>query len=271
MNKTMKKKIMVLLLLTVSVLFVSCADSEVNNKESTEKDTSMEKEEMKIGIVEEVVVPAPSLANNIIEEDLENEIMVYLPSDYETSGLDYPVLYFLPGFGDNYKVYMNTFTVALNKEQIKSMIVVTVNGRNNLNGCFYANSPVMGNWEDFITKDLVNYMDNNYRTLSDPKHRGIAGHSMGGTGAINLSMNTNLFGHVYAMSPGLLAPDSFQETSVDFKLIEPIIKTYQELSNEEAKEKYLTAMKNMNWPVDFTFAYASAFAYDTEIKAPFIL
>ena len=61
---------------------------------------------------------------------------------------------------------------------------------------------------------------------------------MGGTGAISLSMNASVFGHVYAMSPGLLAPDSFQETSVNFSFIGLKLKEYQDLSNDEAKEEY---------------------------------
>ncbi len=221
--------------------------------------------------MEEVSVPAPFLANNIINEDLEKKIMVYLPADYETSGLDYPVLYFLPGFGDSYDDYMNIFSKALDQAQVRSMIVVTVDGRNNLDGCFYTNSPVIGNWADYITIDLVGYMDENYRTLSEPEYRGIAGHSMGGTGAINLCINTNIFGHVYAMSPGLLAPDSFQETSVNFKFVETKLKDYMELSNEDAREEYLAEIERMRWPLNFTFAYGSAFAYDLEGKAPYVL
>ncbi len=281
----MKKKV-TLLWIFVAVLFVSCANSQVSNQESIEEITSQtievdgttteeaslpSEEDVKNGSVEDVSVSAPSLANNIIEEDLEKKIMVYLPADYETSGLDYPVLYFLPGFGDCYDDYMKIFSKALDSEQVRSMIVVTVDGCNKMDGSFYANSPVTGNWEDYIAKDLVNFMDENYRTLADPNYRGIAGHSMGGTGAISLSMNTNVFGHVYAMSPGLLAPDSFQETSVNFKFIESKIAEYEELSNEEAEEKYLTAISNMNWPINFSFAYASAFAYDSEGKAPYVL
>ncbi len=228
-------------------------------------------EEPSEGIVEEVSVQAPSLANNIIEEDLERKIMVYLPADYETSGVDYPVLYFLPGFENRYDDYMNTFSRILDKGQVKSMIVVTVDGLNKMDGCFYANSPVTGNWEDYIAKDLVGYIDENYRTIKDSEHRGITGHSMGGTGAISLGMNTNIFGHVYAMSPGLLAPDSFQETSVNLKHIESKQKEYAELSNEEAREQYLLAIDKMSWSVNFTFAYASAFAYDPEGKAPYVL
>jgi S-formylglutathione hydrolase FrmB len=82
------------------------------------------------------------------------------------------------------------------------MIVVVPNGRNAYLGSFYTNSPVIGNWEDFIFRDLVKYIDGKYRTLSKPASRGIAGHSMGGYGAFMLAMkHPDVFGAVYSLSP----------------------------------------------------------------------
>ncbi len=279
MSKNMKKRVLMLLLVTAA-LSVSCAGNEASKGNETDQTATVEttgevevsedlQEEFTNGIVEEVVVPAPSLANNIIDEDLEKEIKIYLPADYEVSGLEYPVLYFLPGFGDSYADYMNIFKNALNSAKVKDMIVVTVNGKNKFHGSFYSNSPVIGNWEDYISQDLVSYIDENYRTVQDAAHRAIVGHSMGGTGAVSLGMNTSVFGHVYAMSPGLLAPDSFQETSVALDMIERKMEEYKEMSEEEAREDYLASV--MSWPQDFTFGYASAFAYDAEGKAPFVL
>ena len=61
------------------------------------------------------------------------------------------------------------------------MIVVAPNGKNADRGSFYTNSAVNGNWEDYIYRDLVGYVDANYRTLARPSSRGIAGHSMAAT------------------------------------------------------------------------------------------
>lgn len=43
-------------------------------------------------------------------------------------------------------------------------------------------------YEDWITRDLVSYVDAHYRTLGDRAHRGIAGLSMGGVGALTLAL-----------------------------------------------------------------------------------
>lgn len=84
------------------------------------------------------------------------------------------------------------------------MIVVFVNGMNKLGGSFYVNSPATGNWEDFIVKDALGYIDKNYKTIDDPASRGISGQSMGGFGALNIAMrHPEVVSAVYATSPGL--------------------------------------------------------------------
>ena len=85
--------------------------------------------------------------------------------------------------------------------KIQKMIVVMPDASNKLGGAFYTNSVAAGNWEDFITRDLVSYIDSRYRTIRRASSRGIAGHSMGGYGAIKLAMkHPNIYGAVYGLS-----------------------------------------------------------------------
>lgn len=71
--------------------------------------------------------------------------------------------------------------------------------------CHYTDSPVRGNWERFIVKDLVDTIDRRYRTIDAADARGISGHSMGGHGAIKLGMkHPDVFGAVYGLNPSLL-------------------------------------------------------------------
>ena len=84
---------------------------------------------------------------------------------------------------------------------VKEMIAVVPNAYTRFQGSFYSNSIVTGNWEDFITNDLVRYIDAHYRTLSSTESRGLAGHSMGGYGTIRIGMkHPEVFGSIYAMS-----------------------------------------------------------------------
>jgi S-formylglutathione hydrolase FrmB len=94
------------------------------------------------------------------------------------------------------------------------MIVVAPNAWNAYKGSHYVNSVVTGNWEDYIFQDVVNYVDENYRTLARAASRGIAGHSMGGFGAIYVGMkHADMFSAVYALAPSRLS--SFGPISSD--------------------------------------------------------
>src|SRR5262249_25372354 len=89
--------------------------------------------------------------------------------------------------------------------RVREMIIVMPDGDNKYGGSFYCNSITTGNWEDYLTKDLIEFVDSNYRTIPVPASRGIAGHSMGGYGAIRLAMKfPDRFGAVYALSPACL-------------------------------------------------------------------
>ena len=84
--------------------------------------------------------------------------------------------------------------------------MVMPNSHNGYFGSFYKNSATTGNWEDFIFRDLVSYIDKNFRTIPEAASRGIAGHGMGGFGSIDLSMkHPDIFSAVYGLSPSCLA------------------------------------------------------------------
>jgi S-formylglutathione hydrolase FrmB len=71
-------------------------------------------------------------------------------------------------------------------------------------------------YDDYITFDIVRWVDSHYRTRADRAHRGIAGLSMGGYGAITLALNYPTYfaaaaSHSGVLSPRLL-PDSAQKS-----------------------------------------------------------
>ena len=53
-----------------------------------------------------------------------------------------------------------------------------------LGGNQYVNSSAIGNYADYLTKEIVPFVDRNFRTLSSRDHRGCFGKSSGGYGAI---------------------------------------------------------------------------------------
>ena len=157
-------------------------------------------------------VSAPSLKNNILGDPAEQSFAVYLPPSYDTSPAKrFPTLYLLHGFTSSNKVWTRgspginlqpLMDEMIKSGKIREMIVVAPNGRNAYQGAFYTNSTVTGNWEDYIYRDLVQSVDANYRTIARAESRGIAGHSMGGYGAMSLAMkHPDIFSVVYALSP----------------------------------------------------------------------
>ena len=87
------------------------------------------------------------------------------------------------------------------------MIVVMPNAYTRFQGSMYSSSVTTGNWEDYVAKELVAYIDAHYRTIPARNSRGLAGHSMGGYGAMRIGMKTpRRFSSVYLLSPCCMAP-----------------------------------------------------------------
>lgn len=160
-----------------------------------------------------------ALSDNVMDDFPVREILVYTPPGYNTYDhrTRYPVLYLLHGFGGNHNYYRGLYGLAetmdelINSGEIEPMIVVTPNASSNLGGGFYTNSPDTlagypgqsfgGRYLDFIANEVVDSIDANYKTIPLRRFRGIAGHSMGGYGAIKMAMLRNdLFGSASSMS-----------------------------------------------------------------------
>jgi S-formylglutathione hydrolase FrmB len=74
----------------------------------------------------------------------------------------------------------------------------------------YSNSPTTGNWETYITEDLIGYIDGHYRTIANRESRGLAGHSMGGYGTLRIAMKyPEVYAAIYPMSSCCLMNNQF--------------------------------------------------------------
>jgi pimeloyl-ACP methyl ester carboxylesterase len=238
-------------------------------------------------------IPSPSLAGSLLENSGRQPAMVYLPAAYRAGGDPFPVLYYLPGFTTDVTEYLDQSFQGMNLRitmdemirlgRIRPMIVVVVNGRNDLGGSFYVNSPVTGRWEDFVVRDVVGYVDATWRTFPEAGARGLAGDSMGGFGAVNLALkHPDIFGSVYAMSPGLAARDGVirewlmadeEQVRGDLSAIQGL----RSLPESEARERIpqliesLYAERTLKSTLHgFLFAYAAAFAPDPAAGPPWI-
>ncbi len=185
------KKIL-LLLLTIS-MFYGC----ITNKE------------LSPGRKVSITLESAAIGKSFLDENTAQDVTVYLPPGYdENRSTRYPVIYFLHGFGNENTEVSSSYrriSGAIIEKEVQPFIVVEPNGKNSLGGSFFRNSPSIGNWEDFVVDELIEYIDNNYKTIAKRESRGIAGFSMGGTGAINIGLShPDKFAGMYAFSAGLL-------------------------------------------------------------------
>jgi S-formylglutathione hydrolase FrmB len=165
------------------------------------------------GTLERVQVHGKALEGNLEGDSPDRCVSVYLPPGYRSSpNRRYPVVYILHGYTDDdqhwfgwTEHFVNVpagMEKALAAGTAREMILVMPNAFTLYQGSMYSSSVTTGDWETFVSEDLVAYVDSHYRTLARRESRGLAGHSMGGYGAIRIGMKRpDVFFSDYVMSP----------------------------------------------------------------------
>ena len=143
----------------------------------------------------------------------ERTFNILLPLDYEQSVRRYPSLYLLHGLGDNHMMWALRSNISAYAERHGVIVVMPDAGRS-----FYVNSAAdpAAKFEDYIVKDLVDYVDSHYRTLPVRRSRAVAGLSMGGYGAVFLGLkHYRRFGAIGAFSGALGVAHDWPEKAQD--------------------------------------------------------
>ncbi len=195
--------------------------------------------------IESFSVEAPSLEGSLVNAPTKQNAKILLPPGYEDEpDTRYPVVYYVHGFSSDYRHDEGLFLWAseeMEAQRINEFIIVSVNSHTRLGGSFGVNSPVTGNWEEHITKEIISYVDDHYRTLSRKESRGITGLSMGGFVALNLGLkHPDIYNLVFASSPGVLTDDDIESAFDQWQREYP----------------------------DFIEAYGAAFAYNLDLLYP---
>ncbi|RYD95556.1 MAG: esterase family protein [Sphingobacteriales bacterium] len=128
--------------------------------------------------------------------------VVITPDDYNPTK-KYPVLYILHGYGGNYGGWVDDFPVVKPMADQYNMIMVCADGAVS---SWYFDSPVDKSWkyETYVTTELVGWIDKHYSTTQNKSGRAIMGLSMGGHGALYLTMkHQSVFGAAGSMSGGV--------------------------------------------------------------------
>lgn len=130
--------------------------------------------------------------------------LVILPAYYaDQDTINFPVVYLLNGHGGNHLSFIKQVKKELPQIATeKGIIFVCPDGQNS----WYWDSPIDPKYqfETYISKELVEHIDSQYRTTNSPKGRAITGFSMGGHGALwNAINHPDIFGACGSMSGGV--------------------------------------------------------------------
>ncbi|WP_189481059.1 alpha/beta hydrolase [Alishewanella tabrizica] len=145
-------------------------------------------------------IETKSIASSHMDKSFPATIV--LPSAYNNPAQRFPVLYLLHGHGGDHTDWLNKTVVATLADHY-SMIVVMPNGDKNK---WYMDSPINSNYRyrSYIAQDVVQYVDQHYRTITTPAGRALAGLSMGGYGALHIALqHPDIFGAMASTSGGV--------------------------------------------------------------------
>jgi enterochelin esterase-like enzyme len=163
--------------------------------------------------VEHIKIHGKALEGNLEGEAVDRDAFVFLPPSYsKEKDHRYPVVYALHGFSIGAEQWTHEIHVPQTIEGAfaqgaKEMIVVLPDSKTVFGGSMYSSSVTTGDFERYVSHDVVSYIDAHYRTLPNRLSRGLVGHSMGGYGAVRIGMkHPDVFGSLYIMSPCCLSP-----------------------------------------------------------------
>jgi len=162
--------------------------------------------------VERIKIHGTTLAGNLEGNAVDRDVLVFLPPSYvKEKSRRYPVVYALHGYTIGAEQWAGEIHVPQTIEGAfargaSEMIVVLPDSKTLHGGSMYSSSVTTGDFEAFISNDVVAHVDAHYRTIPNRESRGLVGHSMGGYGAARIGMkHADVFGSLYIMSPCCLS------------------------------------------------------------------
>jgi S-formylglutathione hydrolase FrmB len=158
------------------------------------------------GRVDELAVDSQALTGNVLGDPHRRPLYIYTPPGYDDdTDRRYPSVYLIQGLTGqldmwkNRRAFQPTVLEAIDDwfaaHEATPAVVVFVDAWTSLGGSQFIDSPGTGRYLTYLCEEVVPLVDDRYRTLADSAHRGIAGKSSGGYGAMVLPMlRPDLFG-----------------------------------------------------------------------------
>jgi enterochelin esterase-like enzyme len=165
------------------------------------------------GNVQQILFPSKST-------NTSRRAFVYTPPGYgKDKTIRYPVLYLQHGWGEDETAWSNQGHANLIMDnliaegKIKPFIIVMTYGMTNEIKFGGLRSFDIKPFQTVLVDELIPYVDANFQTLSDQKHRAMAGLSMGGMETKTITMaNLDKFAYIGLFSGGMFSMDDVNKT-----------------------------------------------------------
>jgi hypothetical protein len=141
------------------------------------------------GRIDELELESDALRGNPLGDPNVRPVWVWTPSGYDGSDRRYPSIYVIQGMTGQIDMWRNRFPfrpslIELVDAAGLDAVIVFVDCWTSLGGSQFLDSPATGNYHTYLCEEVVPFVDARYRTHADAAHRGIAGKSSGGYGAM---------------------------------------------------------------------------------------
>jgi S-formylglutathione hydrolase FrmB len=158
------------------------------------------------GRIDDHVIDSEALTGNPLGDPHVRPVLVYTPPGYDDApDRRYPAIYVLMGLTGQVDMWRNRKAFQPNALELADArfaapgtapaIVVYVDAWTSLGGAQFLDSPATGRYHTYLCEEVVPFVDARYRTLASAAHRGVAGKSSGGYGAmITPMLRPDLFG-----------------------------------------------------------------------------
>ena len=151
------------------------------------------------GRFEEHTIESRALRDNPLGDPAERPLWVYVPPGYDDDpDARYPSVYMIQGLTGQLDMWRNRSPFRKNFPELADglfargeappVVIAWVDCWTSYGGSQFLDSPGTGNYLTYLCDEVVPFVDERYRTVADRDHRGIAGKSSGGYGAMVVPM-----------------------------------------------------------------------------------
>jgi Putative esterase len=149
------------------------------------------------GRLDQLVVESEVLTGNPLGDPRRRPLYVYMPAGVREHDR-LPAVYLLQGYGGQLDEWLarnsfeptviERFDAMFARDECPPALLVFVDAWTSLGGSQFLNSTATGRYMDYLCDEVVSFVDARYPTAAAREHRGVAGKSSGGYGAIVTSM-----------------------------------------------------------------------------------